>query len=874
MNKRRYQSSIITVLLVMVVSIILSPFGNTANAMSDEESKTIKSIDNNELIETILVNPPELIEKTEDASLVDNKETEVETNSIESNSDGDETDLSPSDSDEVESNSTQQESIEQTETISVETTESMKETTTLQAQIESFTSTSKYFKVNVDSLAVFESKNGTLIKVATLENGESYPRISDFGNWHRIKYGNGYGYVLKSATQPTDGTSIKNLNSRPNSRDSFTSTAELPVFDNTSGALIKFATLEKGVNYPIVADFGNWLQIDLSGRLGFVSKSRLNIDFKPSDMNFKITTSELGVYINQGGKLVQVGKLLSGQEYQRINDNGNWHTIKFGEGYGYVLKASTNPSSGSTIKNRNTRSNTQESIIAIKDIQVYDNSSGALVPFATINKGTTYQIIGKSGSWYQIDVSGRLGYVHSSGIKLPFKASDKYFEVYEDNVKIYDSSTGSLLPVADLLKGQVYPRLSDFGNWHQIKYGNKVAYVHKDSTRPVSGSVLKNENSGFYKNSDRDFITLKKVPVYDNSTGKLIPFITLDEKQRYPIINDMGNWWRVDISGRIGYVSKSAVQVGPIFRTTSYNLSLSEMVSLQMGLGSMPQTDKYRFDKSYVAAEFIKVENNGSFPTKGTVTATTLNVREGAGTNFWIVGALRLGQTVEVLGKQGDWYEIKFGPWKNAKEADVGTYLNPFSFDRDNKDFYQFLVLSENAGIGVADLNQRILVNKGTLTGKGQAFIDASMKFKINEIYLISHALLETGNGKSALAQGVLVDTVDGKAVAPKVVYNMYGIAAYDSCPLKCGSEYAYTQGWFTPEAAIIGGADFISSLYVNNPIFKQDTLYKMRWNPENPGIHQYATDVGWAVKQVKIISDLYDLIDNYTLIFDIPTYN
>jgi len=52
-----------------------------------------------------------------------------------------------------------------------------------------------------------------------------------------------------------------------------------------------------------------------------------------------------------------------------------------------------------------------------------------------------------------------------------------------------------------------------------------------------------------------------------------------------------------------------------------------------------------------------------------------------------------------------------------------------------------------------------------------------------------------------------------------------------------------------------------------------QNTLYKMRWNPNNPGVHQYATDIGWAAKQVGRIRSLYDLIDTYTLSFDIPRY-
>jgi mannosyl-glycoprotein endo-beta-N-acetylglucosaminidase len=75
-----------------------------------------------------------------------------------------------------------------------------------------------------------------------------------------------------------------------------------------------------------------------------------------------------------------------------------------------------------------------------------------------------------------------------------------------------------------------------------------------------------------------------------------------------------------------------------------------------------------------------------------------------------------------------------------------------------------------------------------------------------------------------------------------------------------------------TPEAAKICGAQFISSGYIYNSSFQQDTLYKMRWNPVQTW-HQYATDIGWAYKQVDNIYNLYQLLDTYTLYYDLPKY-
>ena len=52
------------------------------------------------------------------------------------------------------------------------------------------------------------------------------------------------------------------------------------------------------------------------------------------------------------------------------------------------------------------------------------------------------------------------------------------------------------------------------------------------------------------------------------------------------------------------------------------------------------------------------------------------------------------------------------------------------------------------------------------------------------------------------------------------------------------------------------------------------NTLYKMLWNPENPGTHQYATDIGWAVKQAVSIEKIFSSFTDATLSFDVPVYS
>lgn len=198
-----------------------------------------------------------------------------------------------------------------------------------------------------------------------------------------------------------------------------------------------------------------------------------------------------------------------------------------------------------------------------------------------------------------------------------------------------------------------------------------------------------------------------------------------------------------------------------------------------------------------------------------------------------------------------------------ASKSDVEKYIVPANFNSGSAK-YQFAVLSGTNGVSETFLNA-YLSDKGVLAGKANIFIEAAKQFNISEIYLAVHASLESGNGTSELATGINYNGT--------TVYNMFGIGAYDNDPINEGAKYAYDNGWTSVEAAIYGGAKWISENYINAPT-KQNTLYKMRWNPLNPGIHQYATDVAWAIKQSGTISAMFGALPESSIMFDVPVYN
>ena len=190
--------------------------------------------------------------------------------------------------------------------------------------------------------------------------------------------------------------------------------------------------------------------------------------------------------------------------------------------------------------------------------------------------------------------------------------------------------------------------------------------------------------------------------------------------------------------------------------------------------------------------------------------------------------------------------------------------MNPSNYYTDAYK-YQFLDLSRTNNVSEELLNS-YLADKGVLRGMGAVFIEAAKEYNVSEVYLVAHACLESGNGTSRLATGVDVNGT--------TVYNLFGINAYDANPLGGGSSKAYSEGWTSVEKAIRGGARWISQYYVNRAGNRQNTLYKMLWNPEQPGEHQYATDVGWAVKQAISIEKIFAEFADASLSYDVPVYS
>lgn len=135
-------------------------------------------------------------------------------------------------------------------------------------------------------------------------------------------------------------------------------------------------------------------------------------------------------------------------------------------------------------------------------------------------------------------------------------------------------------------------------------------------------------------------------------------------------------------------------------------------------------------------------------------------------------------------------------------------------------------------GLSASQLNNWIRATSpgSPFNGQGNVFMEAQKQSGLDARYILAHAALESGWGKSSIA---------------KKYNNYFGIGAFDNDPnnAKNFSNSGLASG-------IINGAKWIAKNYYNSS-YKQTTLYKMR---NNNGVHQYATDPNWHNKIANIM--------------------
>ena len=644
-----------------------------------------------------------------------------------------------------------------------------------------------------------------------------------------------------------------------------------------------------------------------ASNIGTVTASSLNVRSGPSTSYTVVTTVKKNDKVNI------------------LQSSNGWYKIETSSGkQGWVSSSYISASNSNT--NNSTNNNTQSNI-AIVNTDGLNFRNGAGTSYSIIkvlNKGEKVEVISESNGWSKVKHDSRLGYVASQYID---KATTNYTikEVNTDGLNVRTGPSTSYATIGKLNKGTRVEVISESAGWSKINYNNKTAYVSSGYLKAVSTSTpdtKPEDTTQQYKEIkvvNTDGLNVRKGPSTSyESIGKI------DKGTSVEVISESDGWSKINYKNTTAYVatryldkkstntedttqqykeikvvntdglnvrkgpSTSYESIGKIDKGTSV-----EVISESDGWSKI----NYKNTTAYVATRYLdKISSNEQVPpvvggesTENVSGATiyykalnyTLQNHVDAQYKKALEGGNVISSSISRMSEELTTSMPQSRAFVTPSKADLEYYLNPKNFTNSDKGMMQFLRLDTyKCGITESELNSYLnslpkVNGKNTVFyNQGKAFINAAQKYDIDLVYLVSHAMWETGYGKSVLAQGQTITSYKGKPLdKPVTVYNFFGIGAIDKSANVSGAEASYSNGWTSIEKTIEGSAKWISANYIKSSKYNQNTIYKMKFNYDYIW-HQYATDVNWANGISGIMNNIISMYDTASnLEFEVPDY-
>ena len=644
-----------------------------------------------------------------------------------------------------------------------------------------------------------------------------------------------------------------------------------------------------------------------ASNIGTVTASSLNVRSGPSTSYTVVTTVKKNDKVNI------------------LQSSNGWYKIETSSGkQGWVSSSYISASNSNT---NNSINNNTQSNIAIVNTDGLNFRNGAGTSYSIIkvlNKGEKVEVISESNGWSKVKHDSRLGYVASQYID---KATTNYTikEVNTDGLNVRTGPSTSYATIGKLNKGTRVEVISESAGWSKINYNNKTAYASSGYLKAVSTSTpdtKPEDTTQQYKEIkvvNTDGLNVRKGPSTSyESIGKI------DKGTSVEVISESDGWSKINYKNTTAYVatkyldkkstntedttqqykeikvvntdglnvrkgpSTSYESIGKIDKGTSV-----EVISESDGWSKI----NYKNTTAYVATRYLnKISSNEQVPpvvggesTENVSGATiyykalnyTLQNHVDAQYKKALEGGNVISSSISRMSEELTTSMPQSRAFVTPSKADLEYYLNPKNFTNSDKGMMQFLRLDTyKGGITESELNSYLnslpkVNGKNTVFyNQGKAFINAAQKYDIDLVYLVSHAMWETGYGKSVLAQGQTITSYKGKPLdKPVTVYNFFGIGAIDKSANVSGAEASYSNGWTSIEKTIEGSAKWISANYIKSSKYNQNTIYKMKFNYDYIW-HQYATDVNWSNGISGIMNNIISMYDTASnLEFEVPDY-
>ncbi len=432
----------------------------------------------------------------------------------------------------------------------------------------------------------------------------------------------GYGYISKDYVKVDNGVDIPENKpvEKPETPGTVIKTGKvinvttsLNVRSGAGTSYSAIGSLRANETVEITGESGNWFKIDFNGRAGYVSKDFIKVDeqnneaskpeVKPEEPKpetpsveektgqvINVTTS-LNVRSGAGTNYSSIGSLKANATVKITGESGNWYKIDFNGRVGYVSKdyIKVNTSTSDTIRPEQPKPENKPETpsVEVKTGQVVGISSvlnvrsGAGTNYSVIGSlkpSQSVKITGESGNWYKIDFNGRVGYVSKDYIKVntstsgnvkpeekpetpsqPTTLKDGKVTGISTSLNVRSGAGTNYSIIGSLKPNQSVKITGESGSWYKIDLNGKVGYVSKQYVTIISGGNS-NSNNNVNNVIGTVYNITTKLNVRNSPSTSAGIIGSLYDGNKVEITGETGNWYKININGKVGYVSKDFVR--------------------------------------------------------------------------------------------------------------------------------------------------------------------------------------------------------------------------------------------------------------------------------------------------------------------------
>ena len=309
-----------------------------------------------------------------------------------------------------------------------------------------------------------------------------------------------------------------------------------------------------------------------------------------------------------------IGYLTNGEIFNIDGKEGSWYKInangKVGYIHGdYVKEVSGNSNSSSN--NSGINSNLDTSLAGKKgtvvnvstSLRVRQSPSTSSSVVGSLRGGQTFEIKGKSGSWYYINANGLTGYIHGDYVQVGENSSNNGGQSSGNNgqssennsgmdtslagktgkvvnvstsLRIRQSPSTSSSVVGSLSAGQTFKINGKNGAWYNIDAQGTKGHVHGDYVQVLSGNESSNSGSNNNQSGSQNNNLDES---YNGKAGKVVNVTTnlrlrsqpstsssvlayLLPNERFTLQGKTSSgWFKVNYNGKIGYLHEDYVKI-------------------------------------------------------------------------------------------------------------------------------------------------------------------------------------------------------------------------------------------------------------------------------------------------------------------------